>query len=161
MAYGNARFVIHYRDGSKFEEDRNDPHSWDNASKKDVLALGILPNPLVTGEIDRDGNHLRRIMPEHKLTASSKYFYAPFQMKLGEIVVVRGNTQITYGLRVGFVLDEDGKCICLDMKNEEGSYTFNTFYTTVYSLALNLDLLEIDLGECGKEIDDNRSNNSI
>jgi hypothetical protein len=164
-----ARFVIHYKNGTTLIEDRNDPHCWDNASKDDISALGIKYDPFPvkttnpdTGEEVRIADPYRNqpvrvVLNPHILKGSSKKRYGFFQMKEAELKIAPGAQPITKSLCVGMIIDKEGHCVVMRGLADGRVYTF---YTTVHSLTLNLELFGIKLEECGIPIDTEKSEHS-
>jgi hypothetical protein len=156
-----ARFVIHYKNGETLIEDRKDSYCWDNASKKNISALGILFDPVLIFDVgspkdkpkpilDSTGKQVRITLPEMTLKGSSRYQYQFFQQKEGILILQKGEKQQTVALQIGMVIDSHGHCIVMQGKPYG---QIKNFYTTVHSLGLNLDHFEIDLEKCGKKID--------
>lgn len=158
-----AKFVIHYKDGSTLIEDKKDDYCWNNASKDNISALGILFDPLPLYDDNRpvlsdDGRQLRLTFDEHTLKGSKTYKYGFFMDKeiifaLGKSKTLnRGRNEISLG--IGMVIDSEGHCICMRGTKDRQIYTY---YTTVHSLGMDQNSLtenyNIDLGECGKRID--------
>lgn len=145
-----ARFVIHYKDGTTLIEDRNDSYCWDNASKENISALGIVYDPIPIGIKDPNtGKDIRITLDEHTLKGSSKYNYPFFMQKDAVLKLVPNAKPKTLGLMVGLVTNKAGHCVVMYGKPNG---CVSTFYTTVHSLTLNLELFGIKLEECGKEI---------
>lgn len=146
-----ARFVVFYRNGETVAEDRRMDNFWDLLeNKENIAAMGIQYDPLVLDERDQYGNQLRlHNVPQHLILKGSKrHNYRFFQFKTNEMQVgssrdrKAGRHEIN--LTIGMVVDKEGHCIVLEaMPN----VVIRTYYTTVHSLRLNLDLFEIDLDE--------------
>ena len=144
-----ARFVVHYKNGDTIEEDRNDPSCWDNLNKDNIKALGIRYDPLVLNARDRDGRQLRLSdIPEQVLRGSNNHNYRFFQYKTVDFQVGkskdRGSGRYEVNLTIGMVVDKEGHCIVLEATPNVG---IRSYYTTVHSLHLNMDLFEINLNE--------------
>ena len=145
-----ARFVVYYRNGETVVEDRNDNHCWDNLIKDDISAIGVLYDPLILNERDKDGRQLRLsdIPKSLVLKGSKRHNYRFFQFKtvdlqLGASKERRSGTH-EVNLTIGMVVDKEGHCIVLEAMPD---VNIKTYYTTVKSLRLNLDLFEINLEE--------------
>lgn len=173
MTTNFARFVIHYKDGSTYIEDRADKFAWDSASKENITALGIQfdPSPMMVDnpyyipakdrkpDVEYDKKHnkqqlhirdpidnmpVRATFPENTLKGSSKYKYGFFQFKEAIQRLIAGRPADRVGLIVGMVINKQGDCICMRGKPDRSIYTF---FTTVKSLTLNLELFGINLEE--------------
>ena len=143
-----ARFVVYYKNGKTFVEDRNDNKCWDNLNKNNIAAVGVLYDPLILNEIDEKGRQLRlpNIPQQLILKGSKRYNYRFFQYKTVEMQLGKSKDRNAgrheVNLTIGMVVDKEGHCIVLEaMPN----VVIRTYYTTVHSLNLNLDLFEIDL----------------
>jgi hypothetical protein len=143
-----ARFVVFYKDGKTIAEDRKDVKCWDNLPKENIIAIGIIYDPLVLNEKDENGKPLRlsNVPQQLILKGSQRHNYRFFQFKTVDIQVGdlkdRKTGRHEVNLTVGMVVDKEGHCIVLEaMPN----VSIRTYYTTVYSLRLNLELFEIDL----------------
>jgi len=91
------------------------------------------------------------------LKLSSKYNYGVFQDKPAEQAFGLGGKPIeglhkTHALRIGFVVDPQGHCICMTGYIGGGQPSIYSYYTTVQSLKLDLQLQQIKLEECGREL---------
>lgn len=146
MAYKFARFVIHYRDGSTYVEDRNDPYSWDNRPKKPISALAILPDPVKAVIEDKENNRkipIKIDMNEYTLKGSFKRDFQFFQMKHAALEVRAGAKSKTHALTIGMVVNNKGDCVCMTLRR---GYPY-VYFTNVFSLQLNLELFDIKLEE--------------
>ncbi len=151
MPISFARFVVFYKDGTTVVEDRNKKDCWDALpNKENIAALGILYDPLVLNEKDKDGNQLRisNLPQQLILKGSKRHNYQFFQFKTVDLQI--GNSKDRkagkheVNLTIGMVVDNKGHCIVLEaMPN----VIIRTYYTTTYSLRLNLDLFKINLNE--------------
>ena len=147
-----ARFVVFYKDGKTVVEDRSKGDCWDNLIKEDIAAIGILYDPLVLNERDENGKQFRlpNIPKQLIIKGSKKYNYRFFQYKTVDVQV--GNSKERragrheVNLTIGMVVDKEGHCIVLEAMP---GVIIRTYYTTVHSLRLNLDLFEINLEEVG------------
>lgn len=145
-----ARFVVFYKNGKTIVEDRSDSHCWDNLLKDNISAIGILYDPLILNEKDMDGKQLRlsNIPQQLIIKGSKKHNYRFFQFKTVDMQV--GNSKDRkagrheVNLTIGMVVDKEGHCIVLEAMP---GVNIRTYYTTVRSIGLNLDLFEIDLNE--------------
>lgn len=146
-----ARFVVFYKNGKTVVEDRSKSDCWDSMpNKNNIIALGILYDPLVLNERDEDGKQLRisNLPQQLILKGSKRHNYQFFQFKTVDMQI--GNSKDRkagrheVNLTVGMVVDKMGHCIVLEaMPN----VIIRTYYTTIYSLRLNLDLFKINLNE--------------
>lgn len=162
MACPFARFVVHYKDGTTVIENRKDSHHWDNLPKEGIRAVGILMEPVPLWDdpwetlrdrkvsvMDRHGRTIRVSPIQHTLKGSQQYNHQFFQFKTAvqPIGIRKGlpvPTQYHVNLTVGMVVDNEGHCIVMEAKEDRSVYTY---YTTVYSMGLNLDLFNIKLGQ--------------
>lgn len=152
MGCSFACFVVFYKDGTTVVEDRSKGDFWDKLPKDNIAAMGIKYDPLLLNEKDKDGKQLRITnIPQHLiLKGSQRYNYRFFQYKTVDMQVgpskVRKAGRHEINLTIGMVVDKEGHCIVLEaMPN----VVIRTYYTTVHSLNLNLDLFEINLNEIG------------
>ena len=149
-----AKFVIHYLDGTTLVEDRKDGYSWDNAPKENIIALGIIYDPIATNVREKESNQLICYeLPEYVLRGSKKYKYGYFQFKTADqpFAIRRGKDlppKKVLNLSVGIVVDKEGHCVVLAGRNSGSPITY---YTTIESLKLNLELFNIKLEEIGEE----------
>lgn len=148
MTLSFARFVVFYKNGETVVEDRNDKYCWDNLIKDNIAAIGILYDPLILNEKDKNGKQLRisNIPQQLILKGSKQHNYRFFQYKTVDMQVGSSKDRKAgrheVNLTVGMVVDKEGHCIVLEaMPN----VVIRTYYTTVKSLRLNLDLFEINL----------------
>ena len=147
-----ARFVVFYKDGKTVVENRKDNYCWDNLNKNNITAIGVLYDPLILDERDENGKQLRlpNIPQQLIIKGSKRHNYRFFQfktidMQLGDSKYHKAGRR-EVNLTIGMVVDKEGHCIVLEaMPN----VVIKTYYTTVYSLGLNLDLFEINLEEIG------------
>ena len=146
-----ARFVVHYRNGETIVEDRKDDTCWDKLpNKENIIAMGILYDPLILNERDKDGRQLRLsdIPQSLVLKGSKQHNYRFFQFKTVELQVGKSSDRKSgrheSNLTIGMVVDKEGHCIVLEAMPE---VNIKMYYTTVYSLRLNLELFEINLEE--------------
>ena len=151
MVCSFARFVVFYKDGETVVEDRRINDFWDLLpDKENIAAMGIQYDPLILNERDQHGNQLRLSnIPQHLiLKGSRRHNYRFFQYKTVDMQV--GNSKDRkagrheINLTIGMVVDKEGHCIVLEAMP---GVVIRTYYTTVYSLSLNLDLFEINLNE--------------
>lgn len=146
-----ARFVVFYKDGTTVVEDRSKKDCWDSMpDKNNIIALGILYDPLVLNEKDKDGKNLRisNLPQQLILKGSKRHNYQFFQFKTVDLQVGgskdRKAGKHEVNLTIGMVVDKMGHCIVLEaMPN----VIIRTYYTTTYSLRLNLELFKINLNE--------------
>jgi len=150
MELSFARFIVYYKNGETVVEDKRIPDFWDRLPKDNIAAMGIQYDPLVLNEMDQQGNQLRlKNVPQHLvLKGSKKHNYRFFQYKTVDMQLGRSKERKAgrheVNLTIGMVVDKEGHCIVLEaMPN----VVIRTYYTTVQSLHLNLDLFEIDLNE--------------
>ena len=145
-----ARFVVHYRNGETVVEDRTDNKCWDNLIKDDISAIGVLYDPLILNERDKDGKQLRLsdIPQSLVLRGSKRHNYRFFQFKTVDLQLgktkERRSGRHEVNLTIGMVVDKEGHCIVLEALP---NVNVRTYYTTVHSIRLNLELFEIDLNE--------------
>ena len=153
MPISFARFVVFYKDGTTVVEDRSDPHCWDklnNENKEKIAALGILYDPLVLNEMDQDGNQLRisNLPQQLILKGSKRHNYQFFQFKTVDLQIGASKNRKAgkheVNLTIGMVVDNKGHCIVLEAMP---GVIIRTYYTTTYSLRLNLDKFKINLNE--------------
>lgn len=146
-----ARFVVFYKNGKTVVEDRSKSDCWDSMPDKNkIIALGILYDPLVLNERDKNGNQLRisNLPQQLILKGSKRHNYQFFQFKTVDMQV--GNSKDRkagrheVNLTIGMVVDKAGHCIVLEAMP---GVIIRTYYTTTYSLRLNLDLFKINLDE--------------
>ena len=144
-----ARFVVHYKNGETVVENRADSYFWDNLpNKQDIAAMGILYDPLILNERDKDGKQLRLtdIPQSLVLKGSKRHNYRFFQFKTIDFQVgrsrERNSGRYEANLTIGMVVDKEGHCIVLEALPE---VNIKTYYTTIHSLKLNLELMEINL----------------
>lgn len=145
-----ARFVVYYKDGKTVVEDRSDNNCWDNLIKDDIAAIGVLYDPLILNEKDKNGKQLRisNIPQQLIIKGSKRHNYRFFQFKTVDMQL--GNSKERragrheVNLTIGMVVDKEGHCIVLEAMP---GVVIRTYYTTVHSLRLNLDLFEINLEE--------------
>jgi len=148
MGCSFARFVVHYRNGETVVEDRNDKHCWDNLNKDDISAIGVLYDPLILNERGKDDRQLRLsdIPKSLVLKGSKRHNYRFFQFKTVDFQLGkskdRNSGRHEINLTIGMVVDKEGHCIVLEALPD---VNIRTYYTTVHSLRLNLELFEIDL----------------
>ena len=158
MVYKRGKFVIHYRDGTTYMEDKKDHNAWLNRPKKSIKALAIYPeHSILATKILSDNKKVRAIIELKKdiqldpiiLRGSDKYEYGWFMDKHYESIPNPG----TYGIRIGMIVDPEGHCVCVEYV---GNGMPRMYYTTVHSLHMDQNSLthnyNIDLKECGKEI---------
>lgn len=144
MKYKKAKFVIHYRDGQTYVENRNDPYSWDNRPIKPISALGILQDPIPIDKTDLETGRKIRVTPnEHTLKGSFKKQFGFFQYKHASLIMQSGQKGKTHALTVGMVVNKKGDCVCMTIRH--GSVY--TYFADVHSLTLNLELFGIKLEE--------------
>lgn len=151
MGCSFARFVIFYKNGETIAEDRKIEDFWDLLpNKKNIAAMGIKYDPIMLNQKDEYGNQLRLCdVPKYLILKGSKrHNYRFFQYKTVDMQVgqskERRSGRHEVNLTIGMVVDKEGHCIVLEaMPN----IVIRTYYTTIYSLGLNLDLFEIDLNE--------------
>ena len=150
-----ARFVVYYKNGETVVEDRTDGGFWDNLpSKENIIAMGILYDPLILNERDQDDKQLRlsNIPQSLILKGSKRHNYRFFQFKTIDLQVgkskIRNSGRHEVNLTIGMVVDKEGHCIVLEAMPE---VNIKTYYTTVHSLRLNLKLFEIKLEEIIKK----------
>jgi len=112
--------------------------------------VGVLYDPLILNERDEKGRQLRlsNIPQNLILKSSKKHNYRFFQYKTVDMQVgnskERRQERHEVNLTIGMVVDKEGHCIVLEaMPN----VNVKMYYTTVYSLRLNLKLFEINLDE--------------
>lgn len=153
MVYKRGRFVIHYKDGTTYIEDRNDPHSWDNRPIKPIKAIGIQPDPIIylneirtdpeTGKetkrqisvnLESTDPNVKYVMEEITLKGSFKHNYQFFIDKHSDLRVVANETSDTWGIRMGVVVDNLGHCFCLEYV---GTGSPRGYYTTLRSLGMD------------------------
>lgn len=152
MTCSFARFVVFYKNGETVVEDKKDNNCWDNLIKDDISAIGVLYDPLVLNEKDKDGRQLRisNIPKQLILKGSKQHNYRFFQYKTVDMQVGSSKNRRAgrheINLTVGMVVDKEGHCIVLEAMP---GVVIRTYYTTVHSLRLNLDLFEINLEEIG------------
>ena len=145
-----ARFVVYYKDGNTVVEDRKDNYCWDNLIKDDIAAIGMLYDPLVLNEKDKNGRQLRisNIPQQLILKGSKRHNYRFFQFKTVDLQLgstkERRSGKHEVNLTIGMVVDKEGHCIVLEALPD---VNIRTYYTTVHSIRLNLDLFEINLEE--------------
>ena len=145
-----ARFVVHYKDGKTIVEDRKIPDFWDRLNKENIAALGIQYDPLILNEKDQNGNQLRLTnIPQHLILKGSKqHNYRFFQYKTVDMQVGKSKERRSgrheINLTIGMVVDKEGHCVVLEAFPD---VVIRSYYTTVYSLGLNLELFEIVLNE--------------
>ncbi len=144
-----ARFVVHYRDGNTIVEDRSQKYCWDNLPKDDIIAMGILYDPLLLNERDYEGKQFRITnIPQHLILKGSKnHNYRFFQYKTVEMRTASKKSpggRYEVNLTIGMVVDKQGHCVVLEAMP---GVVIRTYYTTVHHLRLNLDLFEINLNE--------------
>lgn len=151
MTCSFARFVVFYKNGETVVEDKRIPNFWDLLpNKENIAAMGIQYDPLILNERDQHGNQLRLTnVPQHLILKGSKrHNYRFFQYKTAEMQV--GNSRKReagrheINLTIGMVVDKEGHCVILEAMPD---VVIRTYYTTVHSLKLNLDLFEINLNE--------------
>jgi len=146
-----ARFVVFYKNGKTVVEDKSKGDCWDILpNKNNIIAMGILYDPLVLNERDKDGNQLRisNLPQQLILKGSKRHNYQFFQFKTVDMQVGASKDRKAgrhdVNLTVGMVVDKMGHCIVLEAMP---GVVIRTYYTTTYSLRLNLDLFEINLNE--------------
>jgi len=150
MELSFARFIVYYKNGETVVEDKRIPDFWDRLPKDNIAAMGIQYDPLVLNEMDQQGNQLRlKNVPQHLvLKGSKKHNYRFFQYKTVDMQLGRSKERKAgrheVNLTIGMVVDKEGHCIVLEAMPD---VVIRTYYTTVQSLHLNLDLFEIDLNE--------------
>lgn len=169
MVYKRGRFVIHYKDGDTYMEDRNDPHSWDNRPRKPISAVGIQPDsnilinqfirdPKTGKETKRevpinlestDPNH-RFVLNEMVLKGSWKYDYGFFMDKHKDEQIKRfGKSRgqplqsNVWGIRFGMVVNKYGHCVCMEYVGTGGP---RMYYTTVHALGMDQNSLVKNFG---------------
>jgi len=158
MAYKYGRFVIHYKDGTTYIEDRNDPRAWDDRPRKPIKAIGIQPDPVVilnqitkdpitgketkkevTVNLDSTDPNVRFVMFESTLKGSFKFDYGFFMDKERDI---RGGKQKeVHKIRIGVVVDNLGHCYCIEYV---GTGSPRGYYTTVKSLGMDANSLKVN-----------------
>ncbi|MHA1513366.1 MAG: hypothetical protein ACTSRJ_04820 [Candidatus Hodarchaeales archaeon] len=145
-----ARFVVFYKNGETIVEDRSDNYCWDNLPKKNIAAMGVLYDPLILDERDGNGKQLRLsdIPQSLILKGSKRHNYKFFQFKTIDLQVggskERNSGRHEVNLSIGMVVDKEGHCIVLEAAPD---INIKTYYTTVHSLRLNLEIFEIKLNE--------------
>lgn len=127
-----------------------------------ISALGIQFDPMPLHEdgnavLSTEGNPLRVELAPTILKGSSVYNYGFFQEKLGSIVTKgpQGKKQVTYGIRIGMVVNSIGNCFCIVGYIGRGQPSIYSYYTSIRSLGIDesaLSLHSIKLSECGKRI---------
>ena len=151
MGCSFARFVVHYKNGKTVVENRKIHDFWDNLpNKENIAALGVQYDPIMLNEKDQYGKQLRLCnVPQHLILKGSKrhnyrfFQYKTVDMQLGTSKERRAGRH-EVNLTIGMVVDKAGHCIVLEAFPD---VVIRTFYTTVYSLGLNLELFEINLNE--------------
>ena len=146
-----ARFVVFYKDGTTVVEDRSKGDCWDALpNKNNIIAMGILYDPMVLNERDSNGKQLRisNLPQQLVLKGSKRHNYKFFQYKTVDMQLgkskERNSGRHEVNLTVGMVVDKEGHCMVLEALP---NVVIRTYYTTVYSLRLNLELFEINLKE--------------
>ncbi len=145
-----ARFVVHYKNGETVVEDKRIHDFWDRIPKENIAALGVQYEPLILDERDQYGKQLRLTnIPQHLILKGSKrHNYRFFQYKTADMQVgaskERRSGRHEVNLTIGMVVDKEGHCIVLEAFPD---VVIRTYYTTVHSLGLNLELFEIDLNK--------------
>ena len=159
MVYKRGRFVIHYKDGSTYMEDRDDPHAWDNRPRKPIAALGIQPdtNILVTMiktdpatkkeskhevPVDFSSNdpNTKFILGEMTLKGSWKYNYGFWMDKLADRKLFGGSRKV-WGMRIGMVVDKLGHCVVLEYV---GTGSPRMYYTSCQSMQMDAHSLKVN-----------------
>jgi len=157
MVYKRGRFVIHYKDGTTYIEDRKDPHAWDNRPIKPIKAIGIQPDSQIyvnqittdskTGKqkkeritinLDSTDPNTKFVLEEIVLKGSFKFDYGFFIDKFMDTKMVRGTKGNTWAIRLGVVVDNLGHCYCLEYV---GTGSPRGYYTTVHSLGMDRNSL--------------------
>lgn len=146
-----ARFVVFYKNGETVVEDKRIDDFWDLLpDKENIAAMGIQYDPLLLDERDQFGKPLRLSnVPQHLiLKGSNRHNYRFFQFKTADMQVGKSKTRRSgkhdINLTIGMVVDKEGHCVVLEAMPD---VVIRTYYTTVQSLRLNLDLFEINLNE--------------
>jgi len=145
-----ARFVVYYKDGKTVVEDRNNNNCWDNLIKDDIAAIGVLYNPLVLNEKDKNGRQLRisNIPQQLIIKGSKRHNYRFFQFKTVDLQLGKSKERRSgrheVNLTIGMVVDKEGHCVVLEAFPD---VVIRTYYTTVHSLGLNLEIFKIDLNK--------------
>lgn len=153
MVYKRGRFVIYYKDGLTYIEDRNDPNSWNKRPKKPFAALGIQPdnNLLVTIKDKLTGKRSQVSMTLDErinlepivLKGSFKYDYGFFMLKESDKKFIGGAPRDVWGIVIGMVVDNLGHCVCTEYV---GSGMPRTYYTTVHSIHMDANSRENNFG---------------
>ena len=153
MVFKHARFAIHYRDGSVLIEDRNDPHSWDNAPKVNMYTVSILFDAPYHGELST------MLQPSHN--GVNRFFQ--FKTKVLRLKKESHDYESARSLSIGRVNDPYGNCTIKEATiiDEEGEDIFNPnrpqkphirkYHTNVHDIKLNLKLFGIDVSKCEQE----------
>ena len=146
-----ARFVVHYRNGETVVEDRSQGDFWDTLpNKRNIIAMGILYDALILNEKDSNGKQLRlsNIPQKLILKGSKQHNYQFFQYKTVDMQLGNSKTHKAgrreANLTIGMVVDKEGHCMVLEAMPDVG---IRTYYSTVHSLRLNLEIFEINLKE--------------
>ena len=101
---------------------------------------------------DKNGKQLRipNIPQQLIIKGSKRYNYRFFQFKTVDQQLGKSKDRRSgrheVNLTIGMVVDKEGHCIVLEAMP---GVIIRTYYTTVHSLRLNLDLFEINLEEVG------------
>jgi hypothetical protein len=138
---------VHYKNGETVVEDRTDSYFWDKLpNKENIIAMGILYDALVLDEKDKDGKRLRltNIPQSLVLKGSNRHNYRFFQFKTVDFHVGKIHGKKEINLTIGMITDKEGHCIIMEALPD---VNIKTYYTTVHSLRLNLELFDIKLEE--------------
>ena len=155
-----ARFVIHYRNGLTVVEERETKSFWDDLPDKEYIhAIGLLFDPIPLNlVIEEEGKKMqvRYSAPEHSLKGSSRWQRSWFQYKRKTSTVARNIKEPSkvVSLLTGMIVDKQGSCVCMEVLP---SMSVRTFFTTIHSLGLNLELFGIDLEEVNEPYMDDYS----
>lgn len=125
-----------------------------------ISALGVQFDPVPLEEeggpvMSRDDRPLRIKFKAFVFKGSSVYNYGWFQDKIAEKQFIGGTAQRTYGIRMGRIMDPEGRCECQVAYLAEGTPTTYSYPTNIHSLRIDenaLKLHSIKLSECGKRI---------
>jgi hypothetical protein len=174
MAYKKGRFVIHYKDGTTYIEDRKNKNSWDERPRKPIKAIGIQPDPVIeisqirtdpkTGEetkervtirLESTDPNVRYVMDEVVLKGSFKFDYGFFMDKFSDLKAFGKSRAESWGIRMGIVVDNLGHCYCLEYV---GNGSPRGYYTTVHSLDMDQNSLINNYGINLEELPDPQDN---
>lgn len=171
MVYKRGRFVVHYKDGQTYIEDRKNPRAWDDRPRKPTTALGIQPDTNIlanlfvknykTGKEHRSEIVIdftskvpneRIALNEMVLKGSWKFNYQFFMDKSAD---VKGGRKDVWNLRLGMVVDRLGHCVCVEYV---GTGVPRVYYTTVQSLGMDAISLKVNYGINLEELPDPKDN---